>query len=96
MATELSELLDRARRTETRLMRLCTHIGVDVTEGKIRVTVVAKAPVVTLELAGLDVSFSDVLAFCRRSGINGTCMVQCRGKTLGTILVEEVVNEVHS
>jgi len=86
---ETIELLDRARRIETRLMRLCTAMGVDATQGKVRVVVVQMLPSVVLDVTGLDVSYGDLLAFCRRSGIKGLCAVHFQGRSLGTVLVEE-------
>jgi hypothetical protein len=88
----VQEILDRARRIETRLMRLCAAMGVDPTRDKARVTTLRLTPDQVLDVTGLDVSFGDILAFCRKSGIRGLCAVQCRGEIIGTVLIEEVAN----
>jgi len=82
------ETLQRVRRIETRLMRLCGALSVDPTNDKVRVTIVSPAPNSVLEVAGYDVSYGDLLAFCRKSGINGLSTVCCRGKVIGTVLSE--------
>ncbi len=91
MTMEVPETLQRVRRIETRLMRLCSSLGVDPTSDKVRVTFVGNQPSTTVEVSGLDVSYGDLLAFCRRSGISGQAVVvMFRGRLIGSVRAEEV------
>ena len=83
----LQEIMQRTRRIETRLVRLCLHTGLDPTDGKRMEQTNADPPIVAVH--GLDASFSDCLQFCRTSGISGIVTLTCRGELLGSILVKE-------
>ena len=79
----LDGVAQRVKRLETRFMRLCDALHVDPTEGKVRVVELAPNMV---EVSALDVSMGDVLAFCRKSGINRIATIMYRGKVLGSVM----------
>ena len=81
---EQHELLQRTRRIETRLMKLCGHLGFDPSRDKERVVVKRVDPLV-LDLTGLDVSLGDLLDACRKCAITSTMTVECKGVLLATI-----------
>ena len=81
------EILDRARRIETRLVRLCTALNVDPTKDKVRVAAVQCETGKGISISGLDVSYGDLLDFCRKSGIKGAVEVWHKGTLLGTMQV---------
>lgn len=84
------EVLQRVRRIETRLTRLARALGVSVMDDDSRIIVIKEHPPL-LEVNGLDVSFGDVLAFCKKSGINGIVTLNYKGQLLGsTITFKEV------
>lgn len=83
--SETSETVQRLRRIETRLTKLAKALGVDVTQEKSSIMTTTNPSI--LEVGGLDVSFGDLLAFCRRSGINGIVTVMFQGRQLGSAVV---------
>jgi hypothetical protein len=83
----LSEVHQRVRRIETRLMRLCAHVGVDATGGTQRGNVVYKGPDPYLELQGFDVSIADCLRICQGAGIVGGITLSVRGDNIGILNV---------
>ena len=87
---QLAAIMQRVTRVETRLMKLAEHFGVDLSDGKVRNRVVATEPMNVVEVAGLDVSYGDTLAFCRRSGISGVVTIVCGPVMLGSLKVEPV------
>ncbi len=91
--TEANETLQRVRRIETRLTRLCIHQGVDPSPERTRITLLnADPPVVTV--AGLDISFADILTFCKISNIVKITTVMYRGLVLGSVVPPtEAANE---
>ena len=86
--SEEHEVLQRTRRIETRLMKLCVHMGFDPTRDRDRVVVKRLHPL-TLDLAGMDVSLGDLLDACRKSGITQAVLVEHRGVLLATITLGE-------
>ena len=84
----IDEILIRTRRMETRLTGLAIALNVDVTAGKQRVQPLCTSPGM-VDVSGLDVSFGDVLAFCRRSGINGLVTVMCGDQLIGSVKTPE-------
>jgi hypothetical protein len=83
------EMLQRTRRIETRLMKLCNFLGLDPSRDRDRVIVKRLTPL-TLDIAGLDVSLGDLLDACRKAGITHTAAVECRGVLLATIILGDV------
>jgi hypothetical protein len=77
----VKELLQRSARIETRLTRLCLHMGLDPTD-KDRVLVLSTDPP-TVSVSGFDISLGNLLDGCRKSGINTGVVVMCNGVTLG-------------
>jgi len=90
------ETSQRTIRIETRLMRLCSALNVDPTDGKVRIIVLSPMPRPMVEVAGYDVSYGDLLAFCRKSGINGIVTVMCRSKVLGSVMAPAEQEEAHA
>jgi hypothetical protein len=87
-SSEAHEVLQRARRIETRLMKLCNFLGLDPARDRDRV-IVKKLTPLTLDLSGLDVSIGDLLDTCRRESITHTVMVEHKGVLLATIILGE-------
>jgi hypothetical protein len=81
----IQESLQRTRRIETRLMKLCTGLGIDPTDSKVRFVLVSTEPPI-VDLTGYDVCFSEVLTFCSKNGLNTVVTLTCKGQTLGTIV----------
>src|SRR5574337_292792 len=79
----LDEIVKRARRMETRLMRIATGLGLDPARDKDRVAITSVAPFV-LELTGMDVSIGDLVDRCRKSGISQPALIRYKGRVLGT------------
>jgi hypothetical protein len=78
------EVLQRVRRIETRLMRLCIYLGLDPTDRE-RCKIVEGN---TIEVEGYDVSIGDCLRYASKSGLRGTFIVKCRDVHLGTLVAE--------
>jgi hypothetical protein len=78
---KLDELVERTRRIETRLMRVALHLGCDPTEKK-RIMQVEDGTRTAIEIAGLDVSIGDILAYCKKTDIRSTVELRQRGKVL--------------
>jgi hypothetical protein len=77
----LQEVQARSRRTETRLMRLCGHFGVDPAN-KDRCRTVASD---TIEVSAMDVSLGDCLTYCQQKGLIGTIRVMHGDVMIGTL-----------
>jgi len=84
--SEDHEVVQRARRIETRLMKLCVFLGVDPTRERDRV-IVKKVDPLTLDLSGLDVSMGDLLDDCRKYDITHSVLIECKGVLLASILL---------
>lgn len=82
------EVLQRTRRIETRLMKLCAFLGFDPGRDRDRVIVESESPVV-LDISGLDVSLGDLFDACRKSGISGPVTVKHKGVLVAAITVKE-------
>jgi hypothetical protein len=84
---EQHEVLQRMRRIETRLTRLCVHVGLDPTRDRDRVAVKQTDPL-TLDLTGMDVSIGDLLDACRKHAITHT-LIEYRGVLIATLSLGE-------
>jgi len=82
------EVVQRMRRIETRLMKLCVFMGLDPTRERDRVIVKRVSPL-TLDLSGLDVSMGDLLDACRKTGITHQVLIEHKGVLLATITLGE-------
>jgi len=85
---EQHELLQRTRRIETRLMKLCAHMGFDPSRDRDRVIIKRLTPL-TLDVAGLDVSLGDLLDACKKGGITHNILVEHKGVLLAGITLGE-------
>lgn len=79
----LDEVVERTRRIETRLMRVALHLGCDPTDKK-RVSHAEGTPP-AVEVAGLDVSIGDILAYCNKVDIRSTVELRMRGKSIALL-----------
>lgn len=75
----IRELLDRSRRTETRLMSLGNRLGVDLKdENMIDIDFEKRI----IKLKTLDISVSAVQRKAKRFGLNGTVSIEFEGAIL--------------
>lgn len=89
---DAKELIQRTTRIETRVTRGFKALGIDVMDDSKKVALVASDPPI-LEMSGLDVSFGDVLAFCRKSGISGIVTVVFKGHLYGSVSVAKETDD---
>lgn len=95
MLDTLIKVLQRCIRIETRLTRLCVALGVDATAGDhTRLTVVSTGPPI-IELVGLDTTFAEVLAFCRKECIvTHIVTLMHKGQVVGSVALKPSTEEV--
>lgn len=89
----LLEVLQRTRRTETKVTALAKGLNIEVMNGEDKVRLLQEDAKI-VEVSGRDVSFSDVIAFCRRSGISGIMTVSHNGKILGSVMIDPLPPDV--
>jgi hypothetical protein len=70
---------------ETKLTRLCLHMGLDATPGKVRVRTMSTDPPM-VEVSDYDVSYSDILTHLRSTSIVGVVTVFHGSDVLGSIV----------
>ena len=81
---EKTDYLNRLKRIETRVMRLCVHLGLDPTENKERLRY--DDSLKTLMLDGFGTTIGDIVDFCRKEGImRNTVTLSVRGAQIGVI-----------
>jgi hypothetical protein len=78
------EMIARTRRIETRVTRLCLHVGLDPTDGVPKVTLAGGSLAVT----GYDVTLATLFAFCRKEGILGNILLTHNGKVIAQLSPE--------
>jgi hypothetical protein len=82
------DMLARVKRIETRMMRLCTHLGVDPTENRERMRYDAAATAILMD--GYGTTVGDIVDFCRKSGIINTAVgLRVRDTYIGVISIGE-------
>jgi hypothetical protein len=92
-ADKLQEVLERTRRVETRLTRLCMGLNVDVmgARSKIAIGYIPGPPgslgpgQKVMELGGLDVGVGECLQFAKDKGIVGEIRLYHGGVQVGSI-----------
>lgn len=84
-----TETLQRVRRVETRLTKLGKLLGHDLTKDKERMARHGD-DWASIEIGGLDVSISDILTFCRNTGMLHVVTITHKGQTVGHINTEVI------
>lgn len=81
----IGEILERAIRTESKLVRLANALKVNVkTDGKVEVVLEAERTYV--RVSAMDVSLSDIIRACIDAGVSGIIVdIEYAGAVVGTL-----------